>query len=82
MSIYRSEELQEKKMSEKYLLIAVSSGDEDAAWTSLEELMALLETAGGEAVEGFVQNLPHPDPATYIGSGKAAEMRDLVGLAL
>ena len=26
---------------------------------------------GGEAEESFIQNLEHPDPATYVGSGKA-----------
>ena len=65
---------------EKYLLIAVSTGDEDATWASIEELMALLETAGGEAAEGFIQNLMHPDPATYIGSGKAREMGELINV--
>ena len=65
---------------EKYLLIAVSTGDEDATWASIEELMALLETAGGEAAEGFIQNLTHPDPATYIGSGKAREMGELINV--
>ena len=65
---------------EKYLLIAVSTGDEDATWASIEELMALLETAGGEAAEGFIQNLTHPDPATYIGSGKAQEMGELINV--
>ncbi|MCR5098249.1 MAG: GTPase HflX [Lachnospiraceae bacterium] len=64
--------------TERYLLVAVSCGDEERSWSSLEELMALLETAGGEAAEGFVQNLPHPDPATYIGSGKAQEMREMM----
>ena len=65
-------------MTDRYLLVAVSTDDEDTTWKSLEELALLLETAGGEAEESFVQNLDHPDPATYVGSGKAKELRDLV----
>ena len=34
--------------------------------------------AGGEATEGIVQRLPHPDTATYVGSGKAQELCDLL----
>ncbi len=63
---------------DKYLLVAVATGNEDETWESLDELAALLETAGGDAAEGFVQNLPHPDPATYIGSGKAKEIAELL----
>lgn len=65
-------------MTDRYLLVAVSTDDEDTTWKSLEELALLLETAGGEAEESFIQNLEHPDPATYVGSGKAKELRDLV----
>ena len=65
-------------MTDRYLLVAVSTDDEDTTWKSLEELALLLETAGGEAEESFIQNLDHPDPATYVGSGKAKELRDLV----
>ncbi|MBQ7677870.1 MAG: GTPase HflX [Lachnospiraceae bacterium] len=62
---------------EKFILVAVATGDEEAAWASLGELMELLETAGGEAAEGVIQNLPHPNPATYIGVGKAEEVAEL-----
>lgn len=64
--------------SERYLLIAVACDDEEKTWASLEELADLLETAGGVAAEGFVQRLPHPDTATYVGSGKARELCDLL----
>ena len=66
------------KHMENYLLVAVATGNEDEVWESLDELAALLETAGGYAVEGFVQKLEHPDPATYIGSGKAREIAKLL----
>ena len=45
---------------------------------SMEELAALVETAGGEAVITLVQNLPSPNPHSFIGEGKAAEMKQLI----
>jgi GTP-binding protein HflX len=45
---------------------------------SLAELARLAETAGSEVLEGVVQRRDKPDPATYIGSGKVAELRDVV----
>ena len=47
---------------------------------SLNELERLLETAGGEAVFRLVQSKDTPDPATYLGSGKTAELRELCAL--
>ena len=49
---------------EKYILVAVASGDEEAAWDSLDELADLLDTAGGETVMQVVQNLAQPDKST------------------
>jgi len=63
---------------EKYILVAVATGDEEAAWDSLDELSDLLDTAGGITVFQTVQNLAHPDRATYIGKGKAAELRESI----
>ena len=40
----------------------------------LDELKFLTDTAGGVAVRKFIQNLPHPDPRTYLGSGKLEEV--------
>ena len=62
-----------EEMKETYILVAV--GTEEATEASLRELSELLDTAGGEAVDCVTQNLMHPDPATYIGSGKAEELR-------
>lgn len=45
---------------------------------SLEELARLAETAGSEVLEGVIQRRSTPDPATYLGSGKARELRDIV----
>ena len=55
-----------------------SQGSQDDAENSLRELAALAETAGAVVLDGVLQRRPHPDPATYIGRGKAAELRDLV----
>ena len=63
---------------EKYILIAVSDGDYNKAMASLDELERLLDTAGAEAVYRVVQTLPHPNAATYVGTGKAEELRTLI----
>lgn len=55
--------------------ILVAAGSDDNAEASLRELSDLLDTAGGETADFVIQKLPHPDPATYIGSGKAEELR-------
>ena len=65
---------------EKYILVAVATGDEEAAWDSLDELADLLDTAGGETIFQVVQNLAHPDKATYVGKGKAEELREMIDI--
>ena len=64
---------------ERVVLIGVwMSGTAAAAESSLHELRLLAETAGALVLDGFVQRRPKPDPATYVGSGKAKELRDVV----
>lgn len=46
--------------------------------TTMDELAALVETAGGEVVGMFIQNRPTPDPGTFIGDGKVAELKDFI----
>ena len=48
---------------------------------SLDEIERLTDTAGSDVVERAVQRRPHPDPATYLGKGKAEELA-AVGRAL
>ncbi|MGO1769642.1 MAG: GTPase HflX, partial [Microbacterium sp.] len=61
------------------VLIGVySQGSLSDAENSLHELAALAETAGAVVLDGVLQRRPHPDPATYLGRGKAEELRDLV----
>lgn len=65
---------------ENVVLVGVyPQGSHEDAENSLRELAALAETAGAVVLDGVLQRRPHPDPATYIGRGKAAELRDLVG---
>ena len=53
-------------------------GRSDAEVTaSLDVLERLLDTAGGEVVARATQRRAHPDPATHVGEGKIAELRDL-----
>ncbi len=44
----------------------------------MEELAALVETAGGEAVLSLIQTLPSPNPRSFLGEGKVAEMKQLI----
>jgi len=53
--------------------------EENATEESLEELAALLDTAGGECLGTVLQNKASPDPKTFIGEGKTAEVKELAG---
>ncbi|MBQ0004556.1 MAG: GTPase HflX, partial [Clostridiales bacterium] len=66
------------EIKEKYILVAVATGDNAAAWASLEELEELLKTAGAEASSMVVQNLEHPERATYVGRGKVLELKEML----
>jgi len=55
-----------------------SRGTAQDAEISLRELAALAETAGSEVLDGVLQRRPNPDPATYIGKGKAQEVKEIV----
>ena len=55
------------------------SREENADDDSLEELAALLDTAGGVCLGTVLQNKNSPDPRTFIGEGKVAEVKELVG---
>lgn len=66
-------ELEEHK--ERLVLVAAAVGDEGLAQDSLDELAELVQTAGGLPVGQFMQNRAGFDTATYIGSGKVAELK-------
>ncbi|RVU28325.1 GTPase HflX [Streptomyces antnestii] len=64
---------------ERVVLVGVwTSGTVNDAENSLAELAALAETAGAQVLDGVIQRRDKPDAATYIGSGKAQELRDIV----
>lgn len=55
-----------------------SDGTIEDAENSLRELAALAETAGSEVLDGVLQRRMKPDPGTFLGSGKAHELREIV----
>jgi GTP-binding protein HflX len=64
---------------ERVVLIGVwTEGTLATAENSLLELSRLAETAGSEVLDGLIQRRTRVDPATYVGSGKAAELADIV----
>ena len=63
---------------ERVVLAGLATTSTEEAELSLRELAALAETAGSEVLDGVLQRRTHPDPATFLGSGKAAELADVV----
>ncbi len=64
---------------ERVVLASVwSEGTLVDAENSLRELAALAETAGALVLDGLIQRRQKPDTATYLGKGKAEELRDVV----
>ncbi|MGZ4681692.1 MAG: GTPase HflX [Acidimicrobiales bacterium] len=69
----------ERTFRERIVLVAVSTPpyDEDATESSLDELAQLVDTAGADEVARVVQRRTSIEPKTFIGKGKAEELRDL-----
>ena len=64
---------------ERVVLVGVwTEGSAADNRASMAELAALAETAGSQVLEGLIQRRDRPDPSTYIGSGKAQELREVV----
>ncbi|MBK6886216.1 MAG: GTPase HflX [Tetrasphaera sp.] len=64
---------------ERVVLAGVwTEGSAEDAENSLRELAALAETAGSTVLAGLLQRRQRPDPGTWLGSGKAQELRDIV----
>ena len=74
----REVEYRQLRLERVVLMGVYPYGDAVGALNSLTELQALAETAGCEVLEGLAQRREKPDPKTYVGSGKAAELRDAV----
>ena len=69
-----------EELKEFCLLVGVAHSriSEEEAIEHLDELRFLAETAGATTERMFLQNLPVPNPKTYVGSGKIEEIRDYV----
>ncbi|RDI64806.1 GTPase HflX [Nocardia pseudobrasiliensis] len=64
---------------ERVVLVGVwTEGNAARAEADMAELAALAETAGSQVLDALIQRRDKPDPATYIGSGKADELRAVV----
>lgn len=65
------------EIEERCILVAVIQGNVDARLTHeyLDELAFLAETAGAKAVFSFTQKLQYPNPRTYVGEGKLADIK-------
>ena len=64
---------------ERVVLVGVwTSGTLADAEASMAELAALAKTAGSVVLDALVQRRDRPDAATYIGSGKARELAEVV----
>ena len=76
------EEIMEKQVQERAVLVGLNADcfkkDQTATDETLEELEALLETAGGFCTGKVLQNRHTPDPHSFIGEGKAQEVKMLV----
>jgi GTP-binding protein HflX len=70
------------EIEERCILVAVIQGNLDTRLTHeyLDELAFLAETAGAKAVFSFTQKLPYPNPRTYVGEGKLAEIKSYAAL--
>lgn len=74
------ENIQIKKERAVLAGLSAASMDEHERSTevSMEELAALVETAGGESVAIVMQSRPSPDPRSFIGDGKVRELKELI----
>jgi GTP-binding protein HflX len=71
-------EYRQVRMENVVLVGVYRAGTLEDAENSLQELAALAETAGSVVLDGVLQRRPNPDPATYIGRGKAEELKQIV----
>ena len=72
----------ERHVIERAILVGLNADcfapEQTATEASLDELAALLEAAGGQCVGRVLQNRHTPDPHSFIGEGKAQEVRTLL----
>ncbi len=70
----------QREDAERAVLAGLSSralpDDENSDDNTMDELEELLKTAGGTCIARVIQTRPSPDPKTFIGEGKALEIRE------
>jgi GTP-binding protein HflX len=69
----------ERDKRERIVLVgvAIPPTTVETAEDSLDELAALVDTAGADEAERVLQRRDTPDPATFVGQGKAQELREI-----
>jgi GTP-binding protein HflX len=75
------EDIRKPSLSKEKAILVGIYGADTPRWLAeeyLEELELLADTAGAETVEKVLQNRPHPDPTTFVGTGKLRELKSLV----
>src|SRR5207245_2516138 len=72
-------QLIERSFRERIILVGVTMAPETPEETEehLDELALLVDTAGADVVGRVLQRRDSPDPATFVGKGKAQELREL-----
>ena len=73
-----AEMIEMKELSERVILVGVSTSDHDDTERSLDELQELVATAGAVTVGRVIQNLDQVHPGTYVGKGKLEEIKELI----
>jgi|HigsolmetaAR202D_1030399.scaffolds.fasta_scaffold19385_2 GTP-binding protein HflX len=73
------ETLIERSIRERIVIVGVTfpGTDDEETEASLDELAALIDTAGADVVARMVQRRDHPDHTYFIGKGKAQELHEL-----
>ncbi|MGH9043422.1 MAG: GTPase HflX [Acidimicrobiales bacterium] len=76
MSVHIPQSLIERSFRERIVVVGVAlwGTDIEEVEAGLDELSLLVETAGADVVSRIVQRRDHPDPATFVGRGKAVEL--------
>ena len=62
---------------EKVILVGINQGIDEKYYYEMKELESLCEAINYEVIENVTQNLAKPNPATYVGSGKVGEIKEL-----
>lgn len=79
-NIHQAHKAPLEKQFEKAVLVGLIYGyqTEDKLKEYLDELAFLAQTAGAEVIKTFTQKLPHPQRATFVGTGKLDEIAEYV----